>query len=199
MKKLLLLLIIPFLAFGQNKNLNIIDLNNRLNAQAQENKDLNEQIQILKYKMDKHHGEYMTGASIVILGTTLSALSIATNAFNAEDQLFMLRLGSITNLIGSGLMLYSNRWFGLGRRDKHISDEINNHLDSVFLNTNLNESNYDKDYVGDFSEIICECNILLKKGEVLSQKCQAAVIAYKINTPKGKTKWEEMLLNLNCE
>ena len=71
-------------------------------------------------------------------------------------------------------------------------------------NSNINDNtiniNYDpNNYIGDFSEIICECNVLMKNGEVLSPKCQAAVIAYEINTPRGKDKWEQILLMLNCD
>ena len=107
MKRLLFLafLIIPILTFSQDKEID--ELNNELN--------------IVKAALDAHHKQFINGAVISFIG------SAATIAGSITVTPILIIGGGIASLIGTGIMIDSDKWFG----GKYISPNKQKEFDHI--------------------------------------------------------------------
>jgi hypothetical protein len=90
MKKLLLILLcLPLIGLGQNKE--IIELRNEIN--------------LVKENLNSHHKQFKTGLIISIVAVPVTVLGIFTTPALAV-------VGGIASLIGSITIIDSDKWFG---------------------------------------------------------------------------------------
>ena len=190
MKKLLLLLIIPFLSIGQN-NLTTDSISKALKSYRsieleQEVSKLEDDIEKLKYNMNAHHKAYIQGAGLQVLSLVLSGIVLGgTNELSLDAKRAISGVGFLSGILGWAIMLDSDKWFQRDFTQKQL------YLD-------LSEDNNTSGLKSDFSNIICDCNSNIQKNET-SLNCQKAFIAYKINTEKGLKRWRKMVKLLGCK
>jgi len=101
MKKLLLLLIIPFLSFGQTEG-NLNDNNKNTETELSQITKLENDLNYLRYQLDRHHKHYSVGVGLQLLGGLLMA--------SAQEEAG-LQLGGACALIGGFVMIRSDRFF----------------------------------------------------------------------------------------
>ena len=190
MKKLLLLLIIPFLSFGQVNLLTdslskALKSNNTIELE-QDIMRLQDDIAKLKYNLNAHHKSYMQGAGLQVLGLVLSGVALGgANDLSSGAITAISGAGFLSGIIGWLIMIDSDKWFQRDFTQKQL------YLD-------LSEENNTSGLESDFSDIICDCNSGLQKNET-SLNCQKAFIAYKINTARGLERWNNMVQMLGCK
>ena len=96
MKKLLLILLcLPMIGFGQTDN--VLKLQNEVN-------DIN-------YRMDKHHKQFYNGATLSILGVGATAVGVLLSVHP------LIYIGSAVALSGNIVILNSHKWFKNGNYD----------------------------------------------------------------------------------
>ena len=90
MKKLLLILLcLPMIGFGQTDD--VLKLQNEVN-------DIN-------YRMDKHHKQFYNGARLTIVGIGLTALGVVASVNPA------IYIGSAVLFVGNIVIFNSHKWF----------------------------------------------------------------------------------------
>jgi hypothetical protein len=96
MKKLLLILLcLPMIGFGQTDN--VLKLQNEVN-------DIN-------YRLDKHHKQFYNGAKLSLLGVGATAVGVL---FSVHPIIY---IGSAVALSGNIVILNSHKWFKNGNYD----------------------------------------------------------------------------------
>ena len=108
-------LIIPVLTFSQDKEVD--KLRAELNV-------MNNELTIVKESLDAHHEQYLLGAVISVIG---SASTIVGSIMVAPG---LIVGGGIASLIGAGIMIDSDKWFGKrymdnsdGRKMESVDEE----------------------------------------------------------------------------
>ena len=101
MKKLLLLLIIPFLSFGQ-----VVQDNpdTALELQAAKITELENDLEYLKHQLNRHHNQYSFGIGMQLVGGVIMATSGSSRS--------ALGVGGVISVLGGVVMLSSDRFFG---------------------------------------------------------------------------------------
>ena len=90
MKRLLLILLcLPMIGFGQDDEITT----------------LQNQVEDINYRMDKHHKQYMTGATISVVGMAVVTLGIAITVPVISI------VGSAAAIAGGITMMNSHKWF----------------------------------------------------------------------------------------
>ena len=126
MKKLFFtLLFTPLLSLGQNQE--IVELRN--------------EIDIVKMNLDKHHQQFLTGGILSIVGIT----STLVGSFAAAPILVIV--GGIASLVGSGIMIDSDKWFG----KKHMNN--NKKSTNMKLKEEKGVDDILRDYYLDYSKV----------------------------------------------
>ena len=125
MKKLLLLIIIPFLSFGQTE-INNDSLTNMLNSTKYKKLEdqivksrlmvleLQQDIEHMQVNLDRHHEQYTLGVGAQLLGILLSGWAM-TNSDNT-----MAIIGGGLSVGGILLTLDSDKWFA----KKHMKRKL---------------------------------------------------------------------------
>tara|TARA_B100000767_G_C19426840_1_gene394278 strand:- start:78 stop:593 length:516 start_codon:yes stop_codon:yes gene_type:complete len=120
MKKLLLnLLCIPIIGFGQNVNIpgNSEINSNEDNVSLNLNKDLTNHLKIqdeinkINFKMERHHKQFFTGGVINIIGLGLISLGNIINKNDAKAASNIIYVGGGFSLIGTIISVSSHKWF----------------------------------------------------------------------------------------
>jgi len=122
MKKLLLILLcLPMIGFGQTND--ILKLQNEVNN--------------INFRMDKHHKQFYTGARLTIGGIGLTALGAVASVNPA------IYIGSAVVLVGNIVILNSHKWFKKGDYNtKRIKKRIKQ-LDKWLETGELKRDEYD--------------------------------------------------------
>lgn len=114
MKKFLLLLIVPFMSFGQTDTLSFEQKLMELNIV---HKDISSKIQNIELKLDRHHKQHAFGVRIVTLGTAMTILGLLDQSpNNLQGTSTIVTIGSGLNLIGGFIMLNSHKWFSIYKK-----------------------------------------------------------------------------------
>ena len=100
-KKILILVVIPFLSFGQvEEDLNVNT--KTIEIQLSRIMELENDLTYLRHQLDRHHDHYTIGVGLQLLGGVL----MATTQEEAGIQ-----VGGLFALIGSFVMIRSDRFF----------------------------------------------------------------------------------------
>lgn len=176
MKKLLLLLIIPFLSFGQTLNnipVSELDVKYIQIVATQKLLKLYEVTINVNYgqvsKMNQAKNSIVYGADGKAM--TFNGMMDAVNFFaNYGYQLeFAYPVG---NTQGGSVYHYV----------MYKPDSENTHANTIH----------------NIDALICECNFNLKNGHS-SDQCQALFLSYDLNSQAGKLRWKQDLERLECE
>ena len=89
-KLLLILLFLPLIGFGQNKEV----------------LELRDEITIIKENLDRHHKQFKIGVTISVIAIPVSLIGI----FTVTPVISVI--GGITSLFGAIRMIDSDKWFG---------------------------------------------------------------------------------------
>ena len=192
MRKLLLLLIIPFLSFGQSNN-DTINHDSKINLLNSKIELLETDIEIMRNNMAAHYKNYVIGTVLSIAGPIVSLV------FSDNEAGPYIGLG--ISIVGGLITFDSHKWFSK-KFTKRIPDDpfilkhrqnIHNSLSSK--KTQSNESELD---------LLCNCYLLMNSGEMQNQSkdilnsCQKLFIRYELNTKEGKNQIEQILENQGC-
>ncbi len=138
MKKILFIfLFIPLLSVGQNEE--IIELRN--------------EIDLIKENLNSHHKNYVTGTIVSLAGVSATIIGSVI----AIPELIII--GGITSLIGTGITIDSDKWFGKKYMGKKLLDnepkisskeKIKELKTSINLNDKIEVKTSFKTYSGTF-------------------------------------------------
>lgn len=125
-KILFIFLLVPFISLGQDKE--IIELRNELNT--------------VKENLNSHHKEFITGVVVSIVGGSVTIIGSIT----AAPALAII--GSITCLVGTGIIIDSDKWFG-----KKYMKQNQKKSNSLEFKDEKEVDDILRDYYLDFSKI----------------------------------------------
>jgi len=128
MKKIFfILLIIPILSYGQEKE--IIELRNEINT--------------VKENLDLHHKQFIGGAITLIVG------NVATIIGGLTITPILIIGGGIASLVGTGIMIDSDKWFG----KKYMNEDFKSRNKNTLTEEPKDVDDVLRDYYLDFSKI----------------------------------------------
>ena len=141
MKKLLLILLcLPLIGFGQDDD--VLKLQNDIDN--------------INYRMEKHSTQYYTGVKVSLIGVGVTAVGVvvAVNPFTY--------LGGAAVLVGNIIMINSHKWF------KHKNKQFYNGLEIPTIKDNPSKINKIKKRTNQLKE-------LLRKGSISKQEYDDAI------------------------
>ena len=117
MKKILLLLIIPFLSFGQ-----ALENNNNIELQSLKITELENDLEYLKHQLDRHHNQYSLGFGLQLLGGLIIGASGGTQEGIVS--------GAVICLLGGAITISSDRFFAWRHTDRSNKNKRKSHIKS---------------------------------------------------------------------